>query len=148
MNENISMISGMIKDFGEKEIKPFSREWDENQEFPVHLFKKLGKLGLMGVFVPEEYGGAGMGYHEYVTAISEIGRIDGAIGLSVAAHNSLCTGHILQFCSEQQKGKWLPKLATGEWIGAWGLTEPNTGSDAGRMKTVAKRKLENKAKTL
>ena len=139
VRENISMISEMIKNFGEKEIKPYMREWDEKQEFPVPLFKKLGKLGLMGVLVPNKYGGSGMGYHEYVAVLSEISKIDGSIGLSVAAHNSLCTGHILQFCSEDQKSKWLTKLATGEWIGAWGLTEPNTGSDAGRMKTVAKK---------
>ena len=139
VGENIKMISEMIRDFGEKEIRPYMRAWDEKQEFPVPLFKKLGELGLMGVLVPQEYGGSGMGYHEYVTVISEIGKIDGAIGLSVAAHNSLCTGHILQSASEKQKSDWLPKLATAEWIGAWGLTEPNTGSDAGRMKTVAKR---------
>jgi alkylation response protein AidB-like acyl-CoA dehydrogenase len=112
-------------------------DWDERQEFPVELFKKMGGLGLMGVLVPEEYGGAGFSYLDYVTVISEISRIDGSIGLSVAAHNSLCTGHILQFASEEQKRKYLPKLATAEWIGAWGLTEPNTGSDAGNMRTVA-----------
>jgi alkylation response protein AidB-like acyl-CoA dehydrogenase len=138
-NENQRMISQMIKDFGKKEIVPKMMEWDESQEFPVPLFKKLGGLGLMGVLVPEEYGGAGFSYLEYVTVISEIAKIDGSIGLSVAAHNSLCTGHILQFGNEDQKGKYLPKLATAEWIGAWGLTEPNTGSDAGNMKTVAKR---------
>jgi len=139
VSENISMITEMIRNFGEKEIKPYMREWDEKQEFPVPLFKKLGELGLMGVLVPQKYGGSGMGYHEYVAVLSEISKIDGSIGLSVAAHNSLCTGHLLQFCSEDQKNNWLPKLATGEWIGAWGLTEPNTGSDAGRMKTVAKK---------
>ena len=138
-SENIKMIAEMIRDFGDKEIRPYMKAWDQNQEFPLPLFKKLGELGLMGVLVPLEYGGSGMGYFEYVTVVSEIGKIDGAIGLSVAAHNSLCTGHILQFASEDQKAKWLPKLATAEWIGAWGLTEPNTGSDAGRMKTVAKR---------
>ena len=135
--ENISMIRDMIRDFGEKEIRPHMMEWDETQEFPLQLFKKLGELGLMGVLVPEEFGGAGFGYHEYVTAISEIGRIDGSIGLSVAAHNSLCTGHILQFGNDEQKHRWLPKLANCEWLGAWGLTEPNTGSDAGNMKTTA-----------
>ena len=112
-------------------------EWDENQEFPIPLFRKLGELGLMGVLVPHEYGGSGFGYLEYVTAISELAKIDGSIGLSMAAHNSLCTGHILQFANEDQKQKYLPKLATAEWIGAWGLTEPNTGSDAGNMRTVA-----------
>ena len=112
-------------------------KWDESQEFPITLFKKLGELGLMGVLVPHEYGGSGFGYSEYVTAISELAKIDGSIGLSMAAHNSLCTGHILQFSNEEQKQKYLPKLATAEWIGAWGLTEPNTGSDAGNMRTVA-----------
>ncbi|MBL6446263.1 acyl-CoA dehydrogenase family protein [Fulvivirga sp. 29W222] len=136
-SENQKMIAQMIRDFGEKEIRPKMMEWDETQEFPVELFKKLGGLGLMGVLVPQEYGGSGFGYHEYVTAISELARIDGSIGLSMAAHNSLCTGHILQFGNEDQKRKYLPKLATAEWIGAWGLTEPNTGSDAGNMRTVA-----------
>ena len=138
-SENQKMIAQMIRDFGEKEIRPKMMEWDETQEFPVDLFKKLGGLGLMGVLVPQEYGGSGFGYHEYVTAISELSRIDGSIGLSMAAHNSLCTGHILQFGSEEQKQKYLPKLATAEWIGAWGLTEPNTGSDAGNMRTVAEK---------
>ncbi len=135
--ENQQMITQMIRDFGDREIKPKMMVWDESQEFPLELFKKMGSLGLMGVFVPEEYGGAGFGYLEYVTVISEIARIDGSIGLSVAAHNSLCTGHILQFASKEQKARCLPKLATAEWIGAWGLTEPNTGSDAGNMRTVA-----------
>lgn len=135
--ENQKMIAQMIRDFGELEIKPKMMEWDENQEFPIPLFKKMGELGLMGVLVPEIYGGSGFGYAEYVTAVSEISRIDGSIGLSVAAHNSLCTGHILQHASEGQKHKYLPKLASGQWIGAWGLTEPNTGSDAGNMRTVA-----------
>jgi len=115
------------------------RAWDEDQEFPVPLFKKLGELGLMGVFIPHEYGGSGFGYQEYVTVISEISKIDGSIGLSLAAHNSLCSGHLLQFASEGQRSEWLPKLATGEWIGAWGLTEPNTGSDAGNMKTFGEK---------
>ena len=135
--ENQQMISQMVRDFGKKEIIPKMMEWDESQEFPVPLFKKLGELGLMGVLVPQEYGGSGFSYLEYVTAISEISKIDGSIGLSVAAHNSLCTGHILQFGNEDQKQTYLPKLATAEWIGAWGLTEPNTGSDAGNMRTVA-----------
>lgn len=135
--ENQKMIAEMIQDFGSVEIKPKMMEWDESQEFPIALFKKMGALGLMGVLVPHEYGGAGFGYPEYVTVISEVAKIDGSIGLSVAAHNSLCTGHILQFASEEQKQKYLPKLATAEWIGAWGLTEPNTGSDAGNMRTVA-----------
>ncbi len=135
--ENQKMIAEMIQDFGSVEIKPKMMEWDESQEFPIALFKKMGALGLMGVLVPQEYGGAGFGYPEYVTVISEVAKIDGSIGLSVAAHNSLCTGHILQFASEDQKQKYLPKLASAEWIGAWGLTEPNTGSDAGNMRTVA-----------
>lgn len=137
VTENQKMIAQMIRDFGAREIKPFMMEWDESQEFPIPLFKKLGELGLMGVLVPHEYGGSGFGYSEYVTAISELAKIDGSIGLSMAAHNSLCTGHILQFANEEQKQKYLPKLATAEWIGAWGLTEPNTGSDAGNMRTVA-----------
>jgi len=136
-SENQIMIAQMINDFGDKEIRPKMMEWDESQEFPVSVFKKLGKLGLMGVLVPEEYGGSGFGYPEYVTAIAELSKIDGSIGLSMAAHNSLCTGHILQHASEEQKLKYLPRLASAEWIGAWGLTEPNTGSDAGNMRTVA-----------
>lgn len=136
-SENQMMIAQMIQDFGELEIRPNIMDWDESQEFPVPLFRKMGELGLMGVLVPEEYGGSGFGYPEYVTAVSEIAKIDGSIGLSVAAHNSLCTGHILQFGNEDQKRKYLPKLASGQWIGAWGLTEPNTGSDAGNMRTVA-----------
>jgi alkylation response protein AidB-like acyl-CoA dehydrogenase len=135
--ENQQMIAQMIRDFGEKEMVPHRMDWDEKQHFPIDLFKKLGELGLMGVLVPQEYGGSGFGYHEYVTTIIEISKIDGSIGLSLAAHNSLCTGHILQHASEDQKKKYLPKLATAEWIGAWGLTEPNTGSDAGNMKTTA-----------
>jgi alkylation response protein AidB-like acyl-CoA dehydrogenase len=139
LNDNQKMIAKMVQDFGAREIKPKIMEWDESQHFPIEVFRRMGELGLMGVLVPEEYGGSGFGYGEYVTAISEISRIDGSIGLSIAAHNSLCTGHILQFASEEQKRKYLPKLATGKWIGAWGLTEPNTGSDAGNMRTVAKR---------
>src|SRR6478735_1853529 len=137
MNENQQMIADMIRKFGKEHILPKLMEWDESQEFPIEVFKKLGELGLMGVLVPTEYGGSGFGYTEYVTAITELGSICGSIGLSMAAHNSLCTGHILQFGNEEQKKKYLPKLATAEWIGAWGLTEPNTGSDAGNMRTVA-----------
>ena len=139
INENQRMIADMIREFAAREIIPFQREWDEKQEFPVQLFKKLGELGIMGVLVPQEYQGAGFGYPEYVTAISEVSKFDGSIGLSVAAHNSLCTGHIMQFGNLEQKQKWLPKLATAEFIGAWGLTEPNTGSDAANMKTTAKK---------
>ncbi len=137
LNENQIMIADMIRKFGEEHIRPKLMVWDESQEFPVEVMKKLGELGLLGVLVPVEYGGSGFGYFEYVTAVSEIGKVCGSISLSVAAHNSLCTGHILQFGSEEQKKKYLPKLATGEWIGAWGLTEQNTGSDAGGMLTVA-----------
>lgn len=137
--ENQVMIAQMVRDFGAREIRPNMMIWDEAQEFPLQVFKKMGALGLMGVLVPEEFGGAGFGYLEYVTAIAEISKIDGSIGLSMAAHNSLCTNHILQFANKEQKQKYLPKLATAEWLGAWGLTEPNTGSDAGNMRTVAKK---------
>lgn len=139
LNENQIMIADMIRKFGEEHIKPYILEWDDSQHFPVDCMKKLGELGLLGIFVPVEYGGSGFGYAEYVTAVSELGKIDPSIALSVAAHNSLCTGHIYYHGSEEQKRKYLPKLASGEWIGAWGLTEPNTGSDAGNMKTVAVR---------
>ncbi|WP_281235015.1 acyl-CoA dehydrogenase family protein [Flavobacterium gelatinilyticum] len=136
-NETQSMIVQSIKDFAEKNIKPFIMEWDEAQIFPVDLFKKLGEMGFMGILVPEDYGGAGLGYHEYITVLTEISKVDPSIGLSVAAHNSLCTNHILTFGNEEQKKKHLPKLATAEFIGAWGLTEHNTGSDAGGMNTTA-----------
>lgn len=135
--EIIAEIAQSIKDFGTKHILPNVREWDEKQFFPVDTFRKLGEMGLMGVLVPEQYGGAGLGYREYVTAIVELSKMCGAIGLSMAAHNSLCTNHILMFGNEDQKHFYLPKLASGEWIGAWGLTEPNTGSDAGNMRTTA-----------
>ncbi|MEO7978225.1 acyl-CoA dehydrogenase family protein [Flavobacterium sp.] len=136
-NETQSMIAQSIKDFAEKNIRPNIMEWDEAQIFPVALFKELGEMGFMGVLVPEEYGGSGLGYHEYITVVEEISKVDPSIGLSVAAHNSLCTNHILTFGNEEQKKKWLPKLATAEHIGAWGLTEHNTGSDAGGMNTTA-----------
>jgi len=136
--ENQEMIAQTVRDFAEKNIRPFLMDWDESQTFPIELFKKLGELGLMGVLVPEEYGGAGLGYFEYVTAIQELARVCGSVGLSMAAHNSLCTGHILTFGNEEQKKKYLPKLASAEHIGAWGLTEANTGSDAMRMRCVAK----------
>ncbi len=138
-SENQKIISDTIRDFSKREIIPNMYDWDEKQFFPVDLFKKIGKLGMMGVLVPEEYGGAGLTYDEYVTIISEISQVCGSIGLSVAAHNSLCTGHILKFGSEEQKKKYLPKLATCEYLGAWALTEPVTGSDAMRMNTTAKR---------
>ena len=136
-SENQKMIAQMVRDFSEKEIRPHFMKWDESQEFPVPLFKKLGELGLMGVLVPTEYGGSGFGYDEYITVIDEIAQVCGSIGLSVAAHNSLCTGHILYFGNEEQKMKYLPKLASAEYIGAWGLTETGTGSDAGGMHTTA-----------
>jgi alkylation response protein AidB-like acyl-CoA dehydrogenase len=137
INENQNMISDMIQKFGKQNITPFVREWDDTQTFPVDVFKKLGELGLMGVLVPTEYGGSGFSYTEYVTAIEQLSILDPSIGLSMAAHNSLCTGHILQFGNEGQKKKWLPKLVTAEWIGAWGLTEHNSGSDAAGMSTTA-----------
>ena len=136
-NEITSQVTQMARDFAHQHIKPFVMEWDESQEFPVHVFKEMGKLGLMGVLVPEQWGGAGLTYFEYKAVIEEISKVCGSVGLSLAAHNSLCTGHILAFGNDEQKNKYLPKLATAEWIGAWGLTEPNTGSDAGNMKTTA-----------
>ena len=136
-NENQGMIAQMVRDFAEKEIKPNMKNWDDHEIFPEETMKKLGELGLLGIFIPEEYGGSGFGYAEYATALMELGKVCGGIGLSVAAHNSLCTGHIFYHGSEAQKKKYLPKLASGEWIGAWGLTEANTGSDAMRMKTTA-----------
>lgn len=135
--ETQQSVKAMVRDFAEKNIRPHIMEWDEAQHFPVELFKQLGELGLMGVLVPEEYGGSGLGYQEYVDVIVEVARVCGSIGLSLAAHNSLCTGHILAFANAEQKQRWLPKLATAEWIGAWGLTEANTGSDALRMMTTA-----------
>ena len=137
VSENQQMVGQMAKDFAEKHIRPHVMEWDEEQHFPRELFNQLGELGMLSVFVPEEYGGSGFGYFEYVAVIQEIAKVCGSIGLSIAAHNSLCTGHILNFANEEQKQKWLPKLATGEWLGAWGLTEANTGSDAMRMITTA-----------
>ena len=137
LTENQKMIVEMVRAFAKEHIAPYVMEWDEKQIFPVDTFKKMGELGLLGVLVPQEYGGSGFGYLEYITAIIELGKVCGAIGLSMAAHNSLCTGHILEHGSEEQKRKYLPKLATGEWIGAWGLTEHNTGSDAGGMNTTA-----------
>ena len=130
-------VAQTARDFANKFIKPHVMEWDESQEFPLQIFKQLGELGMMGVLVPEEYGGAGLSYFEYNVIIQEIAKVCGSIGLSVAAHNSLCTGHILAFGNEEQKLKYLPKLASCQWLGAWGLTEPNTGSDAGNMKTTA-----------
>jgi len=137
--ENQRLIAQTVGKFAETHIRPEFMDWDERQFFPVELFRKMGELGLMGILVPEKYEGAGLGYFEYVTAIVEISRVCGSIGLSMAAHNSLCSGHILQFGNEEQKQKYMPKLATGKWIGAWGLTEANTGSDSLRMRCVAKK---------
>jgi alkylation response protein AidB-like acyl-CoA dehydrogenase len=136
-NEQLEFIRQSARDFARAHILPHVMEWDEAQHFPVDLFHKMGEFGFLGVLVPEKYQGAGLGYQEYITVIEEIAKVCGSIGLSVAAHNSLCTNHILQFGTEDQKAKYLPLLATGQWIGAWGLTEPNTGSDAGRMQCVA-----------
>ncbi|MFY7965464.1 MAG: acyl-CoA dehydrogenase family protein [Chitinophagaceae bacterium] len=136
-SEITQQVAATARDFANQYIRPHLMEWDESQEFPVHIFKELGKLGMMGVIVPEQYGGAGLSYFEYNAVIQEIAQVCGSVGLSVAAHNSLCTNHILTFGNEEQKQKYLPKLATAEHIGAWGLTEPNTGSDAGNMKTTA-----------
>jgi alkylation response protein AidB-like acyl-CoA dehydrogenase len=136
--ENQQMIAQTVRDFAERHIRPGLMDWDERQYFPVEIFRQMGELGLMGVLVPEQYGGAGLSYFEYMTAIIEISKVCGSVGLSMAAHNSLCTGHILTFGNEEQKKQYLPKLASGQWIGAWGLTEANTGSDAMRMQCVAK----------
>jgi alkylation response protein AidB-like acyl-CoA dehydrogenase len=132
-------IAHSIREFAKKHIRPYMMDWDDKQTFPEDLFHKLGEMGYMGVLVPEKYGGSEMNYHEYITVIEEISKVDSSVGLSLAAHNSLCTNHILEFGNEEQKQKWLPKLAHGEWIGAWGLTEHNTGSDAGGMSTTAKK---------
>ncbi|MFN8310866.1 MAG: acyl-CoA dehydrogenase family protein [Chitinophagales bacterium] len=138
-NENQQMIAQICRDFAEKEIRPNVMNWDESQYFPKELFHKMGELGLMGVYIPQEYGGSGFGYFEYVTGIVEITKVCSSIGLSMAAHNSLCTGHIYYHGTKEQKEKYLPLLASGKWVGAWGLTEPNTGSDAMRMKCTAKK---------
>ncbi|MDF2385286.1 acyl-CoA dehydrogenase family protein [Nostoc ellipsosporum NOK] len=138
-NELTEQVAQTARDFAQQHIRPHVMDWDESQEFPVDTFKKMGQLGLMGVLVPEEYGGAGLSYFEYKAVIEEVARVCGSVGLSLAAHNSLCTGHILQFGNEEQKRTYLPKLATAEWIGAWGLTEANTGSDAGNMRCTAVR---------
>ncbi len=136
-SETQNMVAASAKEFADVYVKPYVMEWDETQTFPIDVFKKAGELGFMGVLVPEQYGGSGLGYHEYIAIIVEISKVDPSIGLSLAAHNSLCTNHILEFGNEEQKMRWLPKLATAEWIGAWGLTEHSTGSDAGGMNTTA-----------
>ncbi len=137
LTEDQLMIQQMVKDFAEKEIRPNVNLWDKEEIFPLDVMKKMGELGLLGIFIPQEYGGSGFSYFEYATVLMELGKVCGGVGLSVAAHNSLCTGHIFYHGNEQQKKKYLPKLSSGEWIGAWGLTEANTGSDAMRMKTTA-----------
>lgn len=138
--ESQTMITQAVRDLCERELRPNVMDWDERQYFPIDLFRQhFGPAGMLGVLVPEAYGGAGLSYFEYISTIVEVARICGSVGLSVAAHNSLCTGHILAFANEEQKRKWLPKLATGQWIGAWALTEPNTGSDAMRMKCTARK---------
>ena len=135
--KELEMITQTAAAFAKQHILPYRSEWDKTQEFPVEIFRKAGELGFMGILVPEQYGGSGLGYHEYITIVDEISQVDPAIGLSIAAHNSLCVNHILTFANEKQKQRWLPKLATGEHIGAWGITEHNTGSDAGGMLTTA-----------
>ena len=139
MSQNMDLIRQSARDFAETQIKPMVMVWDEDQTFPLDLFKKLGEHGFMGILVPEQYQGSGLGYQEYITILDEISKVCGSIGLSVAAHNSLCTNHILSFANESQKQQYLPKLATGEWIGGWGLTETGSGSDAGGLSTVAKK---------
>ncbi|MBK8506386.1 MAG: acyl-CoA dehydrogenase family protein [Saprospiraceae bacterium] len=137
--ENVKIIRESVRDFVRDKIKPYFMEWDENQHFPADLLRDMGHQGFLGVLVPVEYQGAGLGYQEYVTVIEEVAKVCGAIGLSVAAHNSLCSGHINLFGNNEQKSEYLSKLATGKYIGAWGLTEPNTGSDAMRMKCTARK---------
>lgn len=138
-NENLELVRQSARDFAQNFIQPHVMEWDEAQIFPRELFTHMGQQGFMGVLVPEEYGGSGLSYPAYIAIIEEIAQVCGSIGLSIAAHNSLCTNHILSFGSDKQKQKYLPRLASGEWIGAWALTEPNTGSDAGRMQCVAEK---------
>ncbi|MGB2995173.1 MAG: acyl-CoA dehydrogenase family protein [Ferruginibacter sp.] len=142
-SELTSQVAASAREFANQHIKPYLMKWDESQEFPMQVFKEMGKMGFMGVLVPEEYSGAGLGYFEYSAVIQEVAKVCGSVGLSLAAHNSLCTGHILSFGNEVQKKKYLNKLATCEWLGAWGLTEPNTGSDAGNMKTTAIKQGDN-----
>lgn len=138
-SELTQQVAQVARDFAHRHIKPYVMEWDESQHFPKETLQQMGELGLLGMFVPEQYGGSGFGYHEYAAAIVELGKVCGSVALSMAAHNSLCTGHIYYCGNEEQKQRCLPKLASGQWIGAWGLTEPNTGSDAGNMRTTAVR---------
>ena len=136
-SETQRLVGESAKQFALQYIAPNVRDWDETQYFPKEVLHKAGEYGFMGIIIPEMYGGAGLSYHEYITVIEEITKIDPSIGLSIAAHNSLCTNHIYEFGNEEQRQRWLPKLASGEWIGAWGITEHNTGSDAGGMATTA-----------
>lgn len=138
--ESLELIKQSARDFALQYIKPYVMDWDENQHFPKEVLQKAGEYGFMGLLIPEKFGGSGLGYHEYVSVVDEISKIDPSIGLSIAAHNSLCTNHIYKFGNKNQKEKWLPKLSSGEHIGAWGLTEPNTGSDASKMASTACRK--------
>ncbi len=137
LTEEQQHIAQAVRDFNKQYVAPYYMEWDEKQIFPIEILKKLGELGFMGIVIPEKYGGSGLSYQDYVTIVDELSQMDPSIGLSVAAHNSLCTNHIYEFGNEEQRMRWLPKLASGEWIGAWGLTEHNTGSDAGSMSTTA-----------
>src|SRR5271167_3309950 len=140
LTEEQKQLQSAVRAFAEGEIAPHVSEWDEKSEFPHAVVKKLGEMGLLGVIFPEELGGAGMGYVEYVLAIEELSRVDGSVGIIVAAHNSLCTNHIMLGGNDEQRKRWIPKLASGEWLGAWGLTEPGSGSDAGGMRTTAVRR--------
>src|ERR1700710_2046451 len=140
LTEEQKQLQSAVRSFAEGEIAPHVSEWDEKSEFPHEVVKKLGEMGLLGVLVPEALGGAGMGYVEYVLAIEELSRVDGSVGIIVASHNSLCTNHIMLAGSDEQKKRWLPKLASGEGRGSWGLTEPGSGSDAGGMRTTAVRR--------
>jgi alkylation response protein AidB-like acyl-CoA dehydrogenase len=140
LNDEQKQLRREIRDFAEREIRDNVMKWDEESKFPLDVIKQLGKMGVMGIIFPSEYGGAGLGYVEYVIAVEELSRVDGSVGIIVAAHNSLCSNHIFIAGSEEQRKKYIPKLATGEWIGAWGLTEPGSGSDAGSARTTAVRK--------
>src|SRR5438309_259015 len=140
LTEEQKQLQSAVRAFAEGEIAPHVSEWDEKSEFPHEVVKKLGEMGLLGVIFPETLGGAGMGYVEYVLAIEELSRVDGSVGIIVAAHNSLCTNHIMLAGNDEQRKRWIPKLASGQWLGAWGLTEPGSGSDAGGARTTAVRK--------
>ena len=140
LTEEQKQLQSAVRAFAEGEIAPHVSEWDEKSEFPHEVVKKLGEMGLLGVIFPESLGGAGMGYVEYVLAIEELSRVDGSVGIIVAAHNSLCTNHIMLAGNDEQRKRWIPKLASGQWLGAWGLTEPGSGSDAGGARTTAVRR--------